>query len=265
MVDASRLVSSDASPTLPEWGGHVLDAGGPRRHLELQPHHLRRERHDAVRRHRVRGGPEPSWFVLLRRTVTSTPSPSAASATSAQRSALTSLRRIPAMKRSPAITASRLPRSSHRPDRSAASADTRPALMSSAADDVVAGCGSAWRTSAPEARRGRGRRTVRPRPAQQSPPESPPPAQARQLRPRCRSAVRNSFRGGGPPFHPRLRIWSGRTVRELGPGRPETADLKRFRRPRAGSGWRTVLSPIVEAGPLGAGRRPPGGAGSSSR
>ena len=110
-----------------------------------------------------------------------------------------------------------------------------------------------------------GGRAVRPRPAQQSPPESPPPAQARQLRPRCRSAVRNSFRGGGPPFHPRLRIWSGRTVRELGPGRPETADLKRFRRPRAGSGWRTVLSPIVEAGPLGAGRRPPGGAGSSSR
>ena len=71
----------------------------------------------------------PSWFVLLRRTVTSTPSPSAASATSAQRRALTSLRRIPAMKRSPAITASRRPRSSHRPDRSAASADTRPVRL----------------------------------------------------------------------------------------------------------------------------------------
>ena len=53
----------------------------------------------------------PSWFVLLRRTVTSTPSPAAASATSAHRRALTSLRRIPAMKRSPAITASRWPRS----------------------------------------------------------------------------------------------------------------------------------------------------------
>ena len=70
--------------------------------------------HDAGRRRRVRGGPErsdragdaaphepdpltsPSWCVLLRRTVTSTPSPSAASSTSAQRSALTSLRRIPA-------------------------------------------------------------------------------------------------------------------------------------------------------------------------
>jgi len=37
----------------------------------------------------------PSWFILLRRTVTSMPSPSVASATSAQRSALTSLRRHP--------------------------------------------------------------------------------------------------------------------------------------------------------------------------
>ncbi len=37
--------------------------------------------------------------------------------------------------------------------------------MSSAADDVAA-CGSAWRTSAPEARRGRGRRAVRPRESQ---------------------------------------------------------------------------------------------------
>ena len=44
----------------------------------------------------------PSWFVLLRRTAISTPSPSAALSTSAQRSALTSLRRIPLiMKRSP--------------------------------------------------------------------------------------------------------------------------------------------------------------------
>ncbi len=54
----------------------------------------------------------PSWFVFPRRTVTSsTPSPSAASSTSAQRRALTSLRRIPAMKRSPAIAAARRPRS----------------------------------------------------------------------------------------------------------------------------------------------------------
>ena len=44
----------------------------------------------------------PSWFVFPRRTVTSsTPSPSAASSTSAQRRALTSLRRIPAMKEEP--------------------------------------------------------------------------------------------------------------------------------------------------------------------
>ena len=52
----------------------------------------------------------PSWFVFPRPTVTSTPSPSAASSTSAQRRALTSLRRIPAMKRSPATASSR-PRS----------------------------------------------------------------------------------------------------------------------------------------------------------
>ena len=42
---------------------------------------------------------------------TSIPSPSVESATSAQRSALTALRRIPAMKSSPVITASRRPRS----------------------------------------------------------------------------------------------------------------------------------------------------------
>ena len=39
----------------------------------------------------------PSWLVFLRRTVSSTPSPSVESTTSAQRSALTPLRRIPAM------------------------------------------------------------------------------------------------------------------------------------------------------------------------
>ena len=39
-------------------GCHPLDAGGPGRRLEPQPHHLRRERHDAVRRRRVRGGPQ---------------------------------------------------------------------------------------------------------------------------------------------------------------------------------------------------------------
>ena len=39
-------------------GGHVLDAGGPGRRTESQPHHLRRERHDAVRRGRLHGGPQ---------------------------------------------------------------------------------------------------------------------------------------------------------------------------------------------------------------
>ena len=52
----------------------------------------------------------PAGFVFPRRTVTSTPSPAAASATSPQRKALTSLRRIPAMKSRPAITASSRPR-----------------------------------------------------------------------------------------------------------------------------------------------------------
>ena len=52
----------------------------------------------------------PSGFVFPRRTVTSTPSPAAAAATSPQRRALTSLRRIPAMNSSPAITASSRPR-----------------------------------------------------------------------------------------------------------------------------------------------------------
>ncbi len=53
----------------------------------------------------------PSWFVLLRRTVTRTPSPSVESTTSAQRGAATSLRRMPSMNSSLAITASRRPRS----------------------------------------------------------------------------------------------------------------------------------------------------------
>ena len=146
LFDASRLVSSDASPTLPEWAvtcstpparaaawncsltifgesGTTRTAGaGFAAALSVR---IARATPPFTNRTSLTS---PSWFVLLRRTVTSTPSPSAASATSAQRRALTSLRRIPAMKRSPAITASRRPRSSHRPDRSAASADTRPAL-----------------------------------------------------------------------------------------------------------------------------------------
>ena len=49
----------------------------------------------------------------------------------------------------------------------APSADTRPGSTSSAADDVAA-CGSVWRTSAPEARRWRGRRAVRPQLAREA-------------------------------------------------------------------------------------------------
>ena len=39
-------------------GGDPLDAGGTGCRLEPQPHHLRRERRDAVRGPRARGGPE---------------------------------------------------------------------------------------------------------------------------------------------------------------------------------------------------------------
>ena len=42
VVDAPRLVSSDASPTRPECRGHpTLDAGGLRCGREPQPDHLR--------------------------------------------------------------------------------------------------------------------------------------------------------------------------------------------------------------------------------
>jgi len=41
VVDAPRLVSSDARPTRPEWAVNRLDAGRPGRRLEPQPHHLR--------------------------------------------------------------------------------------------------------------------------------------------------------------------------------------------------------------------------------
>ena len=100
------------------------DTRVPRRGRE--PHHLPRERHDPVagpRRHGLAQHPDrarrrpltnrtsftsPSWFVLLRRTVTRMPSPSAAVGDVVPRSALASLRRIPAMKSQPrsAATAS---------------------------------------------------------------------------------------------------------------------------------------------------------------
>ena len=43
-----------------------------------------------------------------------------------------------------------------------------------------------------------------------------------------KSSRRSSARrpcGGGPPFHPRLPTWSGRTVRSWDQAEPETADL----------------------------------------
>ena len=105
-------------------GGHRLDAGGPRRRLEpaappsaaraarlgpRPPGSRRTAASGARRRHRPFTNRtslvSPSGFVLPRRTVTSTPSPAAASATAAHRRALTSLGRIPA------ITASSRPRS----------------------------------------------------------------------------------------------------------------------------------------------------------
>ena len=106
-IDAPRLVSSDASPTRPEWAVTCSTPAARAAAWEPQPHHLRRER---------RGGPEhpdracdaalhepdvPRLALLVRLPAAdrepATPSPSAASSTSAQRRALTSLRRIPAM------------------------------------------------------------------------------------------------------------------------------------------------------------------------
>ena len=55
---APRLVSSDASPTRPEWAVTCSTPGGAGRRLELQPHHLRRERHDAVLGRRAHRGPQ---------------------------------------------------------------------------------------------------------------------------------------------------------------------------------------------------------------
>ena len=117
MVDAPRLVSSDASPTRPEWAvtrstPAARAAAWNRRPTIFGESGTTRSSGAGLAAarsvRRARATPpftnrtsvvSPSWFVLLRRTVTSTPSPSAAAATSAQRRALTSLRRIPAMKR----------------------------------------------------------------------------------------------------------------------------------------------------------------------
>ena len=58
MVDAPRLVSSDASPTRPEWAVTRASTPAARAAARTAAHHLRRERHDLVLRHRARGGPE---------------------------------------------------------------------------------------------------------------------------------------------------------------------------------------------------------------
>ena len=130
VVDAPRLVSSDASPTRPECAvtrlstpatcaaavnrNPIICADNGTTRLPgsglVAPRNVRRARATPSFTNRT-SFTSPSWFVLLRRTVTRTPSPAVESTTSAQRSALTSLRRMPAMKSNPAITASTRPRS----------------------------------------------------------------------------------------------------------------------------------------------------------
>ena len=101
VVDAPRLVSSDASPTRPEWAvtrstpaaraatanrsptifgeSGATRSAGPGFAAALSVRIALATPPFTNRTSFV----SPSWFVLLRRTVTSTPSPSAASATSA--------------------------------------------------------------------------------------------------------------------------------------------------------------------------------------
>ena len=92
-VDAPRLVSSGRQTDPARVGGHRLDAGGPGRRVESQPHHLRRKRHDLVLGRRAReAGPQRLEGAgdVARRTVTNIPSPAPAT-TSAHRRALTSV------------------------------------------------------------------------------------------------------------------------------------------------------------------------------
>ena len=131
-------------------------------------HHLRRQRHHAAARLWTRSGaqrPEGARDAVLHephlvhlalpgssccgRTVTRMPSPSVESMTSAQRSALTSLRRIPAMNSSPAITASRR-RARGRPLQTRRPAHAAPA-------------GGTWRARRPGPRPRNGRACPRPR------------------------------------------------------------------------------------------------------
>ena len=160
----------------------MLDAGGPHRRLELQPHHLRRERHDADRRRRVRGGPERpdragdaalhepdvSHFALLVRLA-----PADGDQHPVAVSRVRDVGPAPRAHLAPPHPRHEEESRDHGVEATPLEPPTRPlggqrghpsGSMSSAADDVAA-CGSAWRTSAPEARRGRGRRAVHPRQA----------------------------------------------------------------------------------------------------
>ena len=130
VVDAPRLVNSEANPTRPEcavtrlstpaaWAAAVnrnpticADNGTTRSPGSglMAARSVRRARATPSFTNRT-SFTSPSWLVFEVRTRTSTPSPSVASTTSDQRSADTSLRRIPAMNSSPATTASTLPRS----------------------------------------------------------------------------------------------------------------------------------------------------------
>ena len=118
VVDAPRLVSSDTSPTRAEWAvtgpTPAARAAAWNRSLTIwgESGTTRSSGTGRAAACSVRRAPATSpftnrtsrgaGFVLPRRTVTSTPSLAAASATSPQRRALTSLRRSPAMKSSTA-------------------------------------------------------------------------------------------------------------------------------------------------------------------
>ena len=152
----------------------------------------------------------PSGFVFPRRTVTSTPSP-VASATSPQRRALTSLRRSPAMKSSPAITASSWPRFR------ATSSDSTPRPRRRGRRDAP-GRGRGRRRSAgsPSAP---GRCVPRPGSARRrdGPGSAPPPPPS--TRSTGLSPARGARRGSRPGSRPRA---AGRRARRRGGGGPRS-------------------------------------------
>ena len=155
------------------------------------------------------------------------------SATSAQRSALTSLRRIPAMKRSPAITASRRPR-------------LRTALVGLASASAAPDAGR-WRGRRPDHRRSDGSRPGHelsvPRPGSARRRGGPgSTSRAHQLlEPRRRPRPLGGQRGHPPPHRPRSGTSTHRPIRRAG--------LR---------GW--VVRPALRRAPLttsGQTRRPP--------